>query len=213
MLFRESLPPRRRAGQSLLRTFGNFGTILRNKRFILYVLQLGFAQGILFANIASSPFIIQEHYGFSALEFSIVFAVNSLAFMAAAPALASLPPPAGRHHGGCIGMCVLSVAELAALWCRCSFWVYEGILFLLLFTMALTFTLSTTLAMESERRYAGSASAILGAVCFAFGGIVSPIVGTGDILKTTGIVFVVCAAASLCCAIAADRQHPTASRP
>jgi len=45
MLFRESLPPRRRAGQSLLRTFGNFGTILRNKRFILYVLQLGFAQG------------------------------------------------------------------------------------------------------------------------------------------------------------------------
>ena len=99
MLFRESLPPRRRAGQSLLRTFGNFGTILRNKHFILYVLQLGFAQGILFSNIASSPFIIQEHYGFSALEFSIVFAVNSLAFMAAAPTLASLPPPAGRHHG------------------------------------------------------------------------------------------------------------------
>ena len=213
MLFRESLPPRRRAGQSLLRTFGNFGTILRNKHFILYVLQLGFAQGILFSNIASSPFIIQEHYGFSALEFSIVFAVNSLAFMAAAPLSLRFRRPQDGIMASCIGMCVLSVAELAALWCGCGFWVYEGILFLLLFTMALTFTLSTTLAMESERRYAGSASAILGAVCFAFGGIVSPIVGTGDILKTTGIVFVVCAAASLCCAIAADRQHPTASRP
>ena len=182
MLFRESLPPRRRAGQSLLRTFGNFGTILRNKRFILYVLQLGIAQGIPFANIASSPFIIQEHYGFSALEFSIVFAVNSLAFMAAAPLSLRFRRPQDGIMASCIGMCVLSVAELAALWCRCSFWVYEGILFLLLFTMALTFTLSTTLAMESERRYAGSASAILGAVCFAFGGIVSPIVGTGDIL-------------------------------
>ena len=78
--------------------------------------------------------------------------------------------------------------------------------------MAFTFTLSTTLAMESERRYAGSASAILGAVCFAFGGIVSPIVGMGNTLVTTGIVFVVCAAASLCCAIAAGRQHPNASR-
>lgn len=213
MLFRESLPPHRRAGQNLLRTFGNFGTILRNKRFILYVLQLGFAQGILFSNIASSPFIIQEHYGFSALAFSIVFAVNSLAFMAAAPLSLRFRRPQDGIMASCIGMCVLSVAELAALWCGCGFWVYEGILFLLLFTMALTFTLSTTLAMESERRYAGSASAILGAVCFAFGGIVSPIVGTGDILKTTGIVFVVCAAASLCCAIAADRQHPTASRP
>ncbi|MBP6424063.1 MAG: multidrug effflux MFS transporter, partial [Tidjanibacter sp.] len=144
MLFRESLPPRRRAGQSLLRTFGNFGTILRNKRFILYVLQLGFAQGILFANIASSPFIIQEHYGFSALEFSIVFAVNSLAFMAAAPLSLRFRRPQDGIMASCIGMCVLSVAELAALWCRCSFWVYEGILFLLLFTMALTFTLSTT---------------------------------------------------------------------
>ena len=213
MLFRESLPPHRRAGQNLLRTFGNFGTILRNKRFILYVLQLGFAQGILFSNIASSPFIIQEHYGFSALAFSIVFAVISLAFMAAAPLSLRFRRPQDGIMASCIGMCVLSVAELAALWCGCGFWVYEGILFLLLFTMALTFTLSTTLAMESERRYAGSASAILGAVCFAFGGIVSPIVGTGDILKTTGIVFVVCAAASLCCAIAADRQHPTASRP
>ena len=178
MLFRESLPPRRRARQSLLRTFGNFGTILRNKRFMLYVFQLGFAQGILFSNIASSPFIIQEHYGFSALAFSIVFAVNSLAFMAAAPLSLRFRRPQDGIMASCIGMCVLSVAELAALWCRCSFWVYEGILFLLLFTMALTFTLSTTLAMESERRYAGSASAILGAVCFAFGGIVSPIVGT-----------------------------------
>ncbi|MFR7708551.1 MAG: MFS transporter, partial [Alistipes inops] len=149
MLFRESLPPRRRAGQSLLRTFGNFGTILRNKRFMLYVFQLGFAQGILFSNIASSPFIIQEHYGFSALAFSIVFAVNSLAFMAAAPLSLRFRRPQDGIMASCIGMCVLSVAELAALWCRCSFWVYEGILFLLLFTMALTFTLSN--ARHGER--------------------------------------------------------------
>lgn len=209
MLFRESLPTHRRSGQSLLRTFGNFGTILRNKRFTLYVLQLGFAQGILFSNIASSPFIIQEHYGFSPLEFSIVFAVNSLAFMAAAPLSLRFRRPQDGIMTSCIGMCVLSAAELAALWAGCGFWVYESLMFLLLFTMALTFTLSTTVAMESERRYAGSASAILGAVCFAFGGIVSPIVGTGDILKTTGTVFVVCAAASLLCAIAAGRQRPT----
>ena len=69
-------------------------------------------------------------------------------------------------------------------------------MFALLFAMGLTFTTSTALAMESARENAGTASALLGAVCFAFGGIVSPLVGIGDILLSTGTVFVVCAVCS-----------------
>ena len=57
--------------------------------------------------------------------------------------------------------------------------------------MGLTFTSSTTLAMDCERRYAGAASALLGALCFASGGIVSPLVGLGDILISTGVTFVI----------------------
>ncbi len=205
MLFRESLPASRRTGQGWVQTFGNFGAILRNRRFMYIVLQLGFAQGILFANIASSPFIVQQHYGFSPLAFSIIFAVNALAIMAAAPLSLKFRKQENGVLVSCIGMCVFSACLLVAFCSGCGFWVYESIIFLLLFFMALSFTLSTTMAMESERRYAGGASAVLGAVCFAFGGLVSPIVGMGDILVATGIVFLVCAVASLCFALSVRR--------
>ncbi len=72
--------------------------------------------------------------------------------------------------------------------------------------MGLTFTASTTLAMDCERRYAGAASALLGALCFASGGIVSPLVGLGDILLSTGVTFVVCAVCSLLCALRAVKR-------
>ena len=84
----------------------------------------------------------------------------------------------------------------------------ELLMFALLFTMGLTFTSSTTLAMDSERRYAGAASALLGALCFASGGIVSPLVGLGNILVSTGVTFVVCAICSLLCALWAMRKVP-----
>ena len=65
--------------------------------------------------------------------------------------------------------------------------------------MGLTFTSSTALAMEAAREQARTGSALLGAVCFAFGGVVSPLVGMGNTLLSTGTVFVVCALCSWLC--------------
>ena len=82
--------------------------------------------------------------------------------------------------------------KCAALALGCSFWIYELLLLTVLFMMGMTFTTSTALAMECERDNAGTASALLGAVCFSFGGIVSPLVGIGNILVSTGVIFVIC---------------------
>lgn len=197
MRFRESLDKVRRLSGGVAATFRNFGIIIRHRRYLSYVLQMGFAQGILFGYIASSPFIIQQHYGFSALAFSVCFSINAIAIGVGAALSVKFSKPEKCTLTGCIGMAVLAVVEMAALWSGCSFWVYESILFILLFMMGMTFTSSTTLAMDSERQKAGAASAFLGAVCFMFGGIVSPLVGLGNILVTTGIIFVACAACSL----------------
>ena len=51
--------------------------------------------------------------------------------------------------------------------------------------------------MNEEHNNAGAASALVGAMIFLFGGVVSPLVGMGDIVVTTSIIFVVCAAFSL----------------
>jgi len=90
---RESLPAERRSAVAWGDIFRSFGTVLRNRRYVAYVLQMGFAQGVLFAYIASSPFIMQGHYGFSAFEFSICFAVNAVAIGFLDP----LPQPRTKH--------------------------------------------------------------------------------------------------------------------
>ena len=193
---RESLPAERRSAVAWGDIFRSFGTVLRNRRYVAYVLQMGFAQGVLFAYIASSPYIMQGHYGFSAFEFSICFAVNAVAIGSPAAFSIRFRNPERSTRAGCMGMLLFAAAEAVALGLGCGFWVYEGLLFGLLFAMGLTFTSSTALAMGAAREYAGTASAMLGAICFSFGGIVSPLVGIGDTLLSTGAVFIVCALCS-----------------
>ena len=190
IMLRESLPVERRSKSGVLGTFASFGVVARNRRFISYVLQQGFAQFILFANIASSPFIIQQHYGYSPLVFSVCFGVNAIAIGVASALSVKFRRPEDAVATSCAGMLVMSIVIAAVFMLGGSFWAYEISLFILMFTMGLTFTASTTLALNSERERAGAASAMLGAVCFLSGGIVSPLVGVGDMLCATGIIFV-----------------------
>jgi len=206
MYLNESLPVERRLTSKWADTFKSFKIVLCNGRYVAYVLQLAFAQGILFANIASSPFIVQQHYGFSALAFSFCFSINAVAIGVAAALSVKFRKLENATLTGCVGMLILAVVECAALMSNCSFWIYESVLLVLLFTMGLTFTSSTTLAMESARNNSGTASALLGAFCFASGGIVSPLVGLGNILSSTGIIFVVSAVLSLACILIAKKM-------
>lgn len=200
-LFRESLPKEQRRATRWRNVFASFGWVLRNRRYVAYVLQFGFAQGVLFAYIASSPFIVQEHYGFSAFGFSVCFAVNAIAIGLAAGLSVKFHNPENSTLTSSIGMLILSIIVCTAMSIGCSFWIYEGLLIALLFMMGFSFTSTTALAMECEREHAGTASALLGAIGFGFGGLVSPLVGLGNTMVTTGIVFVVCAACSLGCTL------------
>lgn len=195
--FRESLPKENRLATKWADTFHSFKVVLKNKQFVCYVLQLAFAQGVLFAYIASSPFIIQQHYGYSPFAFSVCFSINAIAIGGAAGFSVKFRRPANGTLIGCMGMLIFSLLECAALALGCSFWIYELLLLAVLFMMGMTFTTSTALAMECERDNAGTASALLGAVCFSFGGIVSPLVGIGNILVSTGVIFVICSLCSL----------------
>ena len=98
--FRESLSRDQRSAEQWTDTFRSFGIVLCDRRYVCYVLQMAFAQGVLFANIASSPFIVQQHYGFSAFAFSLCFGVNALAIgIAAALSVKFHRPESGSHVG------------------------------------------------------------------------------------------------------------------
>ena len=103
-------------------------------------------------------------------------------------------------------MVIVSFFLCLALCAGCNFWVYELLLLGLLSMLGLTFTASNTLAMDSERANAGTASALLGALGFAFGGIVSPLVGIGNIMVSTGIMFFAGSVCALGCTLMALHQ-------
>lgn len=191
----ESLPQESRKAAKWKDVYRSFGTVLRNRQYVCYILQFGFAQGVLFANIASAPFIMQQHYGFSPMLFSVCFGVNAVAIVISAAASVKFRRPEQALSTGSTGMVFASLLLCVALIMKCDFWIYETLLLCLLSMLGLTFTASNTLAMDCERENAGTASALLGALGFAFGGIVSPLVGLGDLMTSTGIIFL---AGSLC---------------
>ena len=132
---------------------------------------------------------MQQHYGFSPLMFSICFGINAIFIVISAASAIKFRRQEQALHYGSTRMVVVSALLLVALVLDCNFWIYELLLIGLLSMLGLTFTASNTLTMDCEHNNAGMASALLGALEFAFGGIVSPLVGLGYIMVSTGIIF------------------------
>ena len=66
--FKESLPIGQRQNIRCVDMYHRFGAVLRNRQYVRYILQYGFTMGVLFTNIASAPFIMQQHYGLSPMH-------------------------------------------------------------------------------------------------------------------------------------------------
>lgn len=196
----ESLPAHHRPEVNWKGICRNFGTVLSNRRYLFYILQYGFTMGVLFVNIASAPFIMQQHYGLSPMMFSLCFGINAIAMVVSSTISVKLPTMEHALHIGSNGMLVVSACLLVCLSLNCNFWIYEILIFCLLAMVGMSYTASNALAMDCERRYAGIASALLGAIGFLFGGLVPPLVGLGDMMYTAGVLFLAGAVCAYLCA-------------
>lgn len=194
---KESLPDEKRNPASVWSTFATFLPLLRKKRFMLYVLLQAFVMGVVFAYISSSPFILQNHYHLSPLAYSLCFAGNAIALIIGTSVAASFRSVQNGVRLGLVGMAVLSVGVASTLILDGSLWIFEVVLFLMLIFGGLLLPATTVLALENEREMAGTASAILGAMTFVAGGIVSPLVGVGNTLHATAWILVVCSFCAL----------------
>lgn len=170
----------------------SFSDILHNRPYVKNVLIYTFSLGILFTNIASAPFIMQDHFGLSSMEFSAVFGFNAVAFAVASVFLPKFRSRDRAMAVGTCGMAGVSCLVPAAFASGCGFWIYEGLMFILLSMVAVTSTSANVSAMDHGRNAAGAASALLGAVGYGFGGIVPVIVSAGNIFVTTCAMFLCC---------------------
>lgn len=189
-IMKESLTPARRATGHWWQAISTYGKLLRNRPFMTHVSLKSVSLGLLFAYISTSPFILQTHYGMSQTVYGLVIGFNAI-FVAAGSMVALKFKPLKKAAK--VGAWILAAGvagEAIALWFVHSIWVFEITMIVMLFAMGLVFTAANTLAMNEGREKAGEASAILGIGGYIVGAIVSPLVGMGDILHSTAIVFV-----------------------
>jgi len=154
---KESLSVENRLQGSIFSTFLTFGVIIKNRLFMSYVGIQSFLLGSMFAYIAASPFIFQSFYGLSAFIFSLCFGANGAALVIGANVGGKLP----NRQALAIGVLAFVVAALytIAVLIIQPYWLFVEIgFFAMLLLMGMTFPAISTLAMESERQYAGSRS-------------------------------------------------------
>lgn len=208
LFFKESLPRERRATGIWYSAFTEYGPLLRNSRFMTHVLLKGTGLGLLFAYISSAPFIMQDIYGYSELAFGCFMGANAL--FIAAGSMVSLRFSVLKDAawvGSWILMLSTAVVIVSLLFIH-DFWAYEISLLPMLFALGMIFTVGNTLAMNEGRGDAGTASAILGVVGYIFGAVVAPLVGLGDICRSSAIVFGVMAVLILICGYGTRRIAP-----
>ncbi len=190
--FMESHQPEKRYTGSMSKLFTQAGELLGNAAYIRYVLIFGMANAVLFGYISSASFILQNDFGLSELMFGILFGINSMAIGCGSMLSLKLKQIANASHIGCAGMLACSMLQLCNYNLGFGFMGYEILVFLMLFAVGMVFTSSTTLAMTEGKAMIGWASAIVGAIGFLFGGIVTPLVGLGSIQLSTYTVMTVC---------------------
>ena len=207
---KESLSAENRLQGSIFATFSTFGVIIKNRLFMSYVGIESFLLGAMFAYIAASPFILQSFYGLSSFAFSLCFGANGSALVIGSNVGSKMP----NRQALAIGVLAFVAAALytIAVLIIQPHWLFVEIgFFAMLLLMGITFPAISTLAMESERQYAGSASALLGFAPFFLGGIVSPLVGIGNIFYSTALVILACGVLGLAIYWSIRHKIPTSA--
>lgn len=177
---KESLSPEKRTAGGFKETFVSFGKLFGQRAFMGYALAQGLIVAGMFGYISASPFVLQNIYGLSAQAFSFCFAVNGLGIIIAAQITGRL---AGRFGEAALLRCGLLISLTASLILFLSIAFHAPLMFVLipLFIVVSCIGVVTTsggsLAMQSQGKSAGSASALLGLLPFILGAAAAPLVG------------------------------------
>lgn len=191
---KESLPKARRVQGHFWIAFENYGYLVKNKRFMVHSLLKGAALGLVFAYVSAAPFIIQDHYHYTQLQFGLFMGFNAIFIALGATTALTFKPLKKAAVMASYGLFIAVLAQGICLYLLDNVWVYEVWNVCMIFCVGMIFTVSNTLAMNEGRLYAGDASALLGFIGYVFGGVASPLVGLGDILHSTAITQLVLAA-------------------
>ncbi|GGO09013.1 Bcr/CflA family multidrug efflux MFS transporter [Saccharibacillus kuerlensis] len=177
---KESHPPEQRVSPNFKSQLRNYGLMLRNRKFVGYMLAQGILTGGVFAYVAATPFVYQNIYGVSPTMFSVLFASNGISLMIGSQIVGRISHRVPEQKLMVVGLWMALLSSIVVV----GVTIAQGPLFALVIplfffvcSISITSTAAFPLAMESQSKNAGSAAALLGLVPFVLGGLVAPIVG------------------------------------
>ncbi|MEU9450287.1 multidrug effflux MFS transporter [Streptomyces sp. NPDC048277] len=178
----ESLPPERRHGGGLAGTFRAMGALLTGRTFMGYVLVVALVSAALFAYIGGSSFVFENLHGVSSTTYSLIFAANAGAMLAAGALFARLAGRGVRLNTLlCAGVATALLGALAQVLLVLTAGETLAGTWITLFVTAggigLVFPSVMSIGQAVGRTAPGAASALLGGLQFLFGALASPLVG------------------------------------
>jgi DHA1 family bicyclomycin/chloramphenicol resistance-like MFS transporter len=210
--FDESLPPERRHAGGIGGTLRSFGRLLADRSFTGYALAGGLGFAAMFAYISGSSFVLQDIYRLSPQQFGLVFGGNALGLVIVAQSnrwLVGRFPPRRVLAGGLCACLAGGVLLLVAVLGR---WGLPAILvglFGVVASIGVITPNARALAMAGYPDVAGTASALLGVLLFAIGGLVAPLVGVAGTTTALPMAVVIAALAASALVLFAVTTRPT----
>jgi DHA1 family bicyclomycin/chloramphenicol resistance-like MFS transporter len=165
-------------------------------------LAFAFAFATMMAYISASPFVYQVMIGFSEVQYGIAFGTNAIGLAAVSAVSARLVAtrPVRKLAGTGLALCLAAVMVIVVIVVSgAPVWLLVFPLWVAVASLGLVFGNATALALSGVAGVAGSASAVLGALQFGLGALVSPLVGIGGEHTAAPLAAVMLVAVSIAC--------------
>jgi MFS transporter, DHA1 family, multidrug resistance protein len=178
----EPLPAERRRPARLGATLRTYAGLMRDQAFLGYALAGGLMFAGLFAYVSASSFVLQGVYGLSPQEFSLVFGTNGAGIVLAGQLNGRLVGRFSERTLLCAGLTTSALGGIGVLLAAVFTLPLAALLIpllLLVSSIGLVMPNTSSLALAEHPHQAGSASALLGVMQFAIGGLSTPLVAVG----------------------------------
>ncbi|MDO4894567.1 multidrug effflux MFS transporter [Moraxella sp.] len=202
VFLKETLAPENRNTRPVRETFSQYLSLLQDKTFIIPAFSAGLLQGAFFIYLSISSELFMVNYGLSEQQFAIVFGANAFGFMALIQVNQFLTKKFrlvqllrfGASMQLVFAVCLLGLGMIFGK--QANFWLVFASIFLCIAGLGFTQPNAAAIALAFQKKRAGMASALQGALQFSvgiFGGLLISLVDVNAVAKLGTIITILVA--------------------
>lgn len=202
VFLKETLAPENRNTRPVRETFSQYLSLLQDKTFIIPAFSAGLLQGAFFIYLSISSELFMVNYGLSEQQFAIVFGANAFGFMALIQVNQFLTKKFrlvqllrfGALMQLVFAVCLLGLGLIFGK--QANFWLVFASIFLCIAGLGFTQPNAAAIALAFQKKRAGMASALQGALQFSvgiFGGLLISLADVNAVAKLGTIITILVA--------------------